>query len=78
VSLVALSTRTVRRTALAGAAIGAAVGGTAATIVDAKSGPAFWAGLAMGAVVGLVCLVALSVVVDVVLMHRHQRRLRRT
>jgi hypothetical protein len=54
------------RILLAGAILGAAIGATAATLIDAKSGPAFWAGLAAGAVVGPLCLVALAGAVDLV------------
>jgi hypothetical protein len=64
----------VRTSAFAGAGIGAAVGGATATIVDAKSGPAFWAGVAAGVIVGPFVLVALSLFMDAVLALR--RRLR--
>jgi hypothetical protein len=50
------------------------VGGATATIVDAKSGPAFWAGVAAGVIVGPFVLVALSLFMDAVLALR--RRLR--
>lgn len=48
-----------RRIVLAGAIIGAAVGGTVATVIDGMSGPTFWAGIGVGAIVGPICLAAL-------------------
>ena len=65
-----------RRILLAGAIIGAAVGCTVATLMNAKSGPTFWAGLAVGAAIGPPCLIALAGVVDLVqnvrrTFHRH-------
>jgi peptidoglycan/LPS O-acetylase OafA/YrhL len=47
-----------RRILLAGAILGAAVGGSLATVSNGKSGPRFWAGLAVGAIIGVVFLVA--------------------
>ena len=46
--------------------IGAAAGGTVATVTDGMSGPTFWAGIAAGALIGAVCLAAVAVVFDVV------------
>jgi hypothetical protein len=72
--VMALTPKGIRKSAFAGAAIGAAVGGATATMVDAKSGPAFWAGVAAGVIIGPFVLVVLSLFMDAVLALR--RRLR--
>jgi len=51
----------VPRVLVAGAALGAAVGGTVATVSDGMSGPTFWAGIAVGALIGAICLPAVAV-----------------
>lgn len=51
---------------MAGATLGAAAGGTVATVSDGMSGPTFWAGIAVGALTGAICLAALAVLFDVV------------
>lgn len=50
---------TLRRVGLTGAIFGAGVGGTVATVMHGTSGPAFWAGLALGAISGPACLAAI-------------------
>jgi MFS family permease len=57
---VQISSADVRRIAVIGAIVGGAIGGTIATIVDGRNGPIFWAGVAVGLVIGAVCLVGLS------------------
>jgi hypothetical protein len=51
---------------VAGAALGAVAGGTVATVSDGTSGPAFWAGIAAGGLIGALCLSAVAVLFDVV------------
>ena len=55
-----------RRIVLSGAIAGAAIGGTIATVANGKSGPAFWAGLAVGAILGPIIVATLVSVVSFV------------
>jgi hypothetical protein len=52
--------RNLRRVIVASAILGAAVGGTIATLANPKSGPTFWLDLAVGACIGAVCLPLLA------------------
>ena len=62
-----------RRVLVVGAALGAAAGGTVATTTDGMSGPAFWAGIAVGALIGAICLAAVAVLFDLVQALRRRR-----
>ena len=46
--------------------LGAAAGGTVATVNDGVSGPAFWTGIAAGALIAAICFAAVAVLFDVV------------
>jgi hypothetical protein len=56
----------VRRVLVAGATLGAVAGGAVATVRDGMSGPAFWAGIAVGALIGAICFAVVAVLFDVV------------